>query len=190
MGGSVLLSFCVLYASVTAVSKAAPLISEQASDRYQFTPAHWIMMGLKDLGAFNFEDSDFSQSFETKAERQEAEVNEIVKRASGKGFFGMVVHIGTKASWTYMDGTYYIANYLGHYRHKTALHSLVLYDGEFRFPFYVYSKYGKRQRRYVAMPLTDRYLSQKNREVFFEIYSRITSIMGSGIKVDRPLKTS
>ena len=139
IGGAWLLSFCVLFVSVTATTKLYPLISDEASDRYEFPPAHWIMMGLKDLGAFNFEDSDFSQSFETKAERQEAEVNEIVKRASGKGFFGMVVHIGTKASWTYMDGTYYIANYLGHYRHKTALHSLVLYDGEFRFPFYVYS---------------------------------------------------
>ena len=54
-------------------------------------------------------------------------------------------------------------------------------------PFYVYSKYGKRQRRYVAMPLINRYLNQKNKDVFFEIYSRITSIMGSGIQVDRPL---
>ena len=139
MGGSVLLSFCVLYASVTAVSKAAPLISEQASDRYQFTPAHWIMMGLKDLGAFNFDDSDFSQSFTTKSERREANINEIVKRVSEKGIGGMIVHLGTKAAWTYMDGTYYITYYLENFEHWTPLHSFIMFNGRFRFAFCVYN---------------------------------------------------
>ena len=37
-----------------------------------------------------------------------------------------------------MDGTYYIANYLSLYKHRTPLHELVLYDGKLRFPFFAF----------------------------------------------------
>ena len=138
-GAAVLLSFCLLFASCSIALKSASLISEESSDKYQFPAAHWVMMGLKDLGAFNFDDSDFSKSFDTKAERQQAELDEIKKRISEKGALGMVTHLIKKATWTYMDGTYYIANYLEKYQHYTPLHSLVLYEGELRFPFFAYS---------------------------------------------------
>ncbi len=135
----ILTSFAVLFCSYSLIIKNANLISEESSEKYQFPPAHWVMMGLKDFGAFNWDDSDFSMSFESKTERQNAAVEEIGKRISEKGFFGMIAHTGKKAVWTYMDGTYYIANYLEHYEHKTPLHEIVLYDGNFRFPFFVYS---------------------------------------------------
>ena len=139
IGAAWLLGFCILFAPVTLIQKANPVISEEASDKYEFPPAHWVMMGLKDFGAFTFEDSDFTQSFETMAERKEANMNEIAKRASEKGAAGFAVHIGRKLAWTYMDGTYYIANYLEHREHDTPIHSFVLYGGKFRFAFFVYS---------------------------------------------------
>ena len=96
------------------------------------------MMGLKDLGAFNEEDSDFSKSLGSKSERQEENLKEIGRRISDMGAVGLAKHLGGKVVWTYMDGTYYIANYLSHYKHRTPLHELVLYDGKLRFPFFAF----------------------------------------------------
>ena len=134
-----LLSFIVLLGSFNFALNASGIISKESSDRYQFPAEHWIMMGLKDYGAFNYPDSDFSKSFKTKAERREGNIEEIQKRISEKGVPGMAVHLGQKAVWTYMDGTYYIANYLEHHEKDSPLHELVLYDGSLRFPFFVYS---------------------------------------------------
>lgn len=135
----ILASFVILFVTCTAAIKASGMISDESSERYQFPAAHWVMMGLKDFGAYNDEDGDFSKSFHSKTERQQAAVEEIVKRVNEKGFFGMAVHLGKKAVWTYMDGTYYIANYLEHYERKTPLHEFVLYEGKYRFGFYAYS---------------------------------------------------
>lgn len=134
-----LLSFCVLLGAFNIGLNTSGIISKESSDRYQFPPEHWIMMGLKDYGAFNYPDSDFSKSFNTKAERREGNIEEIQKRIAEKGVPGMAVHLGQKAVWTYMDGTYYIANYLEHHENDSPLHELVLYDGSLRFPFFVYS---------------------------------------------------
>ena len=135
-GAAILLSFCVLFASFTAALKSSNIISEESSERYQFPPTHWVMMGLKDFGAFNDPDSDFSKSLSSKTERQQENLKEIAKRISDKGVIGMAGHLGGKVVWTYMDGTYYIANYLSHYKHWTPLHEFVMYDGKFRFPFF------------------------------------------------------
>ncbi len=134
-----LLSFSVLLAASSVALKSAHLISDESSDRYQFPPAHWVMMGLKDFGAYNAEDSDFTESFPTMKERKEANLQKIGERIREKGFIGMVAHIGKKAVWTYMDGTYYIANYLENYQHWTPLHSFILYEGKYRFIFFAYS---------------------------------------------------
>ena len=134
-----LLSFSVLLAASSVALKPAHLISDESSDRYQFPPAHWVMMGLKDFGAYNAEDSDFTESFPTMKERKEANLQKIGERIREKGFIGMVAHIGKKAVWTYMDGTYYIANYLENYQHWTPLHSFILYEGKYRFIFFAYS---------------------------------------------------
>ena len=139
MCGVFLLSFCVLLGGFNLAIKRSKLISEEQSDRYQFPAAHWVMLGLNDKGAFTFEDSRISESFPTKQERLSGELREIGRRISGYGFFGIIVHAGYKLVWTYMDGTYYIANYLAHFRHRTPLHSFILYEGRFRFAFFAYS---------------------------------------------------
>lgn len=138
-GAAILLSFCVLFASFTVALKSSGIISEESSRRYQFPATHWVMMGLKDMGAFNEEDSDYSKSLSSKSERREENLKEIGKRISDMGAVGLAGHLGRKAVWTYMDGTYYIANYLSHNKHRTLLHEFVLYDGKFRFAFFAYS---------------------------------------------------
>lgn len=134
-----LLSFCLLWGCTNILSKTTPLISEESSNKYQFPVTHWVMMGLKGVGGFNDEDSDFTKSFPTKSEKIDANLREIGNRLNNYGFFGVIGHLGYKVVWTYMDGTYYIANYLENYKHRTPLHDLILYDGKLRFLFYAYS---------------------------------------------------
>ncbi len=134
-----LMSFCLLWGSTSILNKTIPLISEESSNKYQFPVTHWIMMGLSGVGGFNDEDSDYTKSFPTKSEKTDANLREIGNRLNNYGFFGVIRHLGYKVVWTYMDGTYYIANYLENYKHKTPLHDLILYDGKLRFLFYAYS---------------------------------------------------
>lgn len=131
-----LLAFVLVFASYTAVLKTVNIIPDEVSDRYQYPYTHWVMMGLKDQGAYNPEDSDLTASYPSKAEKTQANFEEIKNRIAEKGFFGMIYHLGFKATWTWMDGTYYVSCYLADYQHHTPLHSLVLYDGRWRFFYY------------------------------------------------------
>lgn len=139
MGMAFLLSFCLLWSGGAFALKSANLISKESSDRYQFPALHWVMMGLNDQGAFTYEDSDYSEGFKTMDERQAGELRKIGERLQNYGFFGLAGHLGYKLVWTYMDGTYYIANYLENCKHHTPLHSFILYGGEYRFVFFAYS---------------------------------------------------
>lgn len=55
-----------------------PVIAEQRNTPYY----HWIMMGLKGDGGYNPQDYDFTRSFETTGQRNEALKDEIVKRVT------------------------------------------------------------------------------------------------------------
>ena len=139
MCAALLLGFCVLFAGYTVALKSSDIISEEYSERYQFPAAHWVMMGLKDIGGYNFDDIDFSKSLPSKAERQKESLKVIAERIADKGVAGMATHLGKKAVWTYMDGTYYVANYLQNPQQDSPLREVVLYGGKYRFVFFAYS---------------------------------------------------
>ena len=155
MGAAFLLSFCLLWAGGAFALKSANLISERSSDRYQFPALHWVMMGLNEQGAYTQEDGDYSAGFSTMEERKAGELEKIGERLHNYGFFGMLGHLGYKLVWTYMDGTYYIANYLENYVHRTPLHELILYDGAYRFAFFAYS-FGYQLMLFLMMALSAR----------------------------------
>lgn len=131
-----LLGFVILFTSYTAILNSTDIIPKETSDRYQYPLTHWVMMGLKGIGAYNSEDSAYTASFTSKAEKTEANIEEIKNRISEKGFFGMAYHLGYKARWTWMDGTYYVGYYLVDYHNHSFLHDFVLYDGQYRFWYY------------------------------------------------------
>ena len=138
-GAVLLLGFALVFGSVKLAVSSAKLISPEMDDRYGFPPTHWVMVGLKGIGAYTPEDSAYTGSFPTKQAKVEANLTEIGDRIAEKGFGGMAVHLLRKGVWTWGDGTYYIANYLDHYRERCFLHDWVLYSGDLRFPFYAYS---------------------------------------------------
>ena len=139
MTAAFLLSFVILLASYTGIVKASNIIPEDVSQRWQYPYTHWLMIGLNDYGAYTLEDNHYTYEYEGIEAKTQANLEEIQRRFEQKGFWGTVLHVGIKAVWTHMDGTYYIANYLEDYQERCALHSLVLYEGRFHPVFYAYS---------------------------------------------------
>ena len=134
-------SFVILLASPHSGSSNVPsnIIPEDVSQSVGSTPyTHWLMIGLNDYGAYTLEDNQFTYEYEGIEAKKQANLEEIQRRFAQKGFWGTVLHVGIKAVWTHMDGTYYIANYLEDYQ-RCALHSLLLYEGRFHPAFYAYS---------------------------------------------------
>ena len=133
-----LLSFAVVAVVYSVAVKASGIIPPELSDRYQFPFTHWIMVGLSDSGGYTAADSAFTARFTTKAAKTAANLEEIGARLSKKGVLGTIWHVFYKAVWTWMDGTYYSANYLVGFVERSPLHSMVLYDGQLRLPYYAY----------------------------------------------------
>ena len=123
----------------TVAFKSMNIVTEEQSDRYEYPYTHWIMMGLKGLGHYNLKDSNYTDSFESKAEKQEANIKEIKNRIEKFGPDGLTKHIFNKAVWTWDDGTYYISHHIEDCKRENILHSFVLTKGENHLYFFVYS---------------------------------------------------
>ena len=132
----ILLSFVLLTASFSIALKASDIIPEELSDRYQYPLTHWVMMGLNGVGGYERADSAYTESFPSKQEKIEANLEVIKSRLSEQGVFGSLWHIGFKTVWTWMDGTYYIGYYLADHQYDTILHDFILYDGRYRFIYF------------------------------------------------------
>ncbi len=99
----------VLIVALTEMSKAV-VFSNNALPEYdedaRLPLTHWVMMGLYELGGYNDDDVQYTLSFDTYEEKQEANIAEIENRLNEMGFAGFWEHIAKKLSFTYGDGTY------------------------------------------------------------------------------------
>ena len=138
-GGIVLLGFAVVFGSFTFALKKAEFVSEESADRYEFPIIHWAMMGLGHTGQYSAEDFAYTNSFETKAEKSEADLKELRDRLGKMGVGGLAVHLWEKAAWIYTDGTYNVSHYIENSRLHTPLHSLIIKGGRLRYLFFAYS---------------------------------------------------
>lgn len=136
---AVIAGFGSIGAIYTVVFNSLDIVSEEQSDRYEYPYTHWVMMGLKGLGHYNLKDSNYTDSFESKAEKQDANIKEIKNRIKNFGADGLTEHIFNKAVWTWEDGTYYISHHIEDCKRENILHSFVLTKGENHLYFFVYS---------------------------------------------------
>ena len=103
---------------------------------------HWVMMGLKDEGRYNPNDYEFTRSFENTDARNEALRKEIFNRIEANGVNGMLDLWNIKAVIDFGDGTLAQSDFFDdNPQNDTALHDLVLYDGQ-RFQIYRYISSG------------------------------------------------
>lgn len=136
---AVIAGFASTAAIYTVTFNSMNIVTEEQSEKYEYPYTHWIMMGLNGLGHYNLKDSNYTDSFDSKAEKQEANIKEIMSRIEDFGPGGLTEHLFNKAVWTWEDGTYYISHHIEDYRRENILHSLVLEKGENYIYFFVYS---------------------------------------------------
>ena len=119
---------------------AIGLVTEEQADRYEYPMTHWVMMGLKGKGGWNQSDSDYTSSFETKAEKQEANIKVIKSRVKAlTERHQLVRHFAVKAVWMWGDGTYFIPGHITDYVNRSYLHDFVLRDGRYYYIYFGYS---------------------------------------------------
>ena len=116
------------------------LVTEEQAERYEYPLTHWVMMGLYGRGGWNLKDSNYTHSFETKAEKQEANLKVIKQRVKTLlKNHKLTEHFVTKAVWTWGDGTYFIPGHIKDYVKRSYLHDFVLRDGKYYYTYYGYS---------------------------------------------------
>lgn len=143
----IVLVFGITNVGIKALGNSMHFTSEEELYEEQYPINHWIMMGLKDKGGFNQDDSSFTHDAGNYDEKKAAINEEIVKRLEEMGFDGMIDHLSKKLAYTWGDGTYYIYHHLNIYEKdgetlKTEYNPLfefVLQDGKYYKGFSVYS---------------------------------------------------
>lgn len=95
------------------------------------TPSyHWVMMGLKGEGAYDPGDYEFTRSFTSPADRDDALKAEILDRIREKGAGGMISLYAAKLFRCFGDGTLGLSDFLDdNPQRETVLHRYLLYEG-------------------------------------------------------------
>lgn len=101
---------CIYHAAYSCFTDKIPIYEDA-----QFSWQHFMMMGLneKNNGIYNGDDVDFSRSFATREEREQAQSEEIKERLREYGVDGYLSFIKTKAAMCYTDGTFWWSRSLG-----------------------------------------------------------------------------
>ena len=115
-------------------------IGPELKDQYQFPYAHWVMMMLNDSGGYNQEDVDYTESFDSYKEKNEADIYKIKERIKSRGIAGTIKHIfGVKILRTWglgsMGGDDYIARLPAY---KNPLQSIFCQDGKYHNVYLIY----------------------------------------------------
>ena len=137
------LAFVMGFACLNVVYKTAlktsNILQQEHADRYEFPATHWIMMGLHGHGGFSMDDYRYTQSFTSKEEKKQANIETIKEDLGDMGPDGLLEFMTTKAIWTWGDGAYYISNHIGKPIKENKLHEYLLPDGVHYYRQFAYS---------------------------------------------------
>ncbi len=125
-----------LYGEVVDMSKIVPIPYKQAG--YPYT--HWIMMGLKEpYGFYNYDDVIYTESFQTKDKRKEANLKIIKQRIDNYKAKGIFQLFSTKNLFIWGDGTYFAPIKLNRgVPEYTTYHKYILPLGKNENDLYIY----------------------------------------------------
>lgn len=133
------ISFGCAYLAYNSFEKSTGIVTQEQREKNSYPLTHWVMMGLKGHGHYNYPDSRYTSRFPDLASKQEATVNEIKCRIDEMGALGLIKHLIHKSTWTWGDGTYYISHHIQKPARENILHSFVLKDGKHYSIFFAYS---------------------------------------------------
>ncbi len=98
-------------------------------ENYPYT--HWIYMGLNEKGNYNYQDDLYTQSFCTKDQKIQGNIEGIKRRVKDYGCIGLVKHQINKITYTWKSGLYDINFYINVAQHKdNFITSCVCYGGK------------------------------------------------------------
>ena len=130
------ISFAVMFTAFTVAKNA--VYDSELSDRYQYPPEHWIMMGLNGVGGVSLDDCVYTNSYESYELKQQADREMIAERLSWYNTNTFIKHITQKLKFAWTDGVYYAPEKLRREPvDKGFFHEFVLYDGKYT-PYYKY----------------------------------------------------
>lgn len=134
--GTIIAGFLVIAIAFNGLVSSLQITDEETLYREQYPLTHWVMMGLKDDGNFDQADSTFTYRAGNYDEKKAANIQEIGKRLSEYGVFGLINHFIIKANFTWSDGTYWISHHIYQpYNGRNFLHEFFLMDGSW-FPVF------------------------------------------------------
>lgn len=98
------------------VTKQTVPVSSEMSDRYEFPPTHWIMMGLAKNGGYSAAEVAKTEKYKTYDQKVRANIRVIRKRLKRYGASGLLRHIvARKMHYTWCNsclaGDYYGTKY-------------------------------------------------------------------------------
>lgn len=136
------ISFVIFLSGFNSLVDACKLTNQEELYTERYPVTHWIMMGLKNPGGYNQDDSMFTRNSGNYDEKVQANIKEIDRRIKEYGVVGLCNHFVTKGVWTWSDGKYYIENHLAHNPIEPTdnlAHSFFLKEGNNFEYFYCYS---------------------------------------------------
>lgn len=124
-------TFCLLFSYNTLIEKSN-ILDMSLIDNYRLPKQHYIMMGLKGSGGYNYDDHCYSLSFKTIDERIAAENEEIVKRFKSYNLHSYTKFLSGKIKYTWLDGTYFAPNKLAINKvESTYINEFFCLDGQY-----------------------------------------------------------
>lgn len=130
-----LIIFFVLLNSFTHY-RDTHLLDERYSDLKRVPYTHWVMMGLKDNGAYNSGDYGYTYSYPTYEQRVAASLTLIEKRLADYGFWGYLAFLDRKQQLNFGSGIYGVHEMIDdNPLRRNGLHEFAL-DGGRYFDYY------------------------------------------------------
>lgn len=116
-----------------------PWVDNSQKETLNVPFTHWIMMSLEGDGGYRHEDLIYTRGFETKAEKKQANIEEIKKRIKSYGSIDKFLEFEiNKISPILADGTYIQENHLLWAKNKPEIFKFIISGGEYYKVYYVY----------------------------------------------------
>lgn len=127
------ISFLAFVILLSAFITAKNIIFDrELTDRYQYPPEHWIMMGLDGVGGFNLNDCIYTSSYDSYELKQQADREMIKTRLSSYNSNTFLKHITQKLKYAWTDGVYFAPEKLRRDPvNPNLLHEFVLSGGKY-----------------------------------------------------------
>lgn len=115
-------------------------IDMSREEELTFPATHWVMMAMSGNGGFHQDDFDYTWSFDSKEEKQAANIRKIREKIGNMGGFGGFISFELqKMAGTWGDAKFAQQPHLNWIKKDTVMQEFVEKDGKYHTAFYLYT---------------------------------------------------